>query len=326
MTTDVLVSEETVLDPEVRAFVDKLAQAGGPPIYTLSPKDARAVLSRLQAVPGPKPPADIEDRKIPGATLEIPIRIVRPRGATGPLPVVMYFHGGGWVLGDRDTHDRLVRELAAGSEAALVFVEYTPAPEAQYPVSIEQAYAATKWIATNGASLNLDVNRLAVAGDSVGGNMAAAVTLLAKRRGGPRIAFQLLYYPVTDAGLDTPSYHQFADGLWLTREAMRWFWDQYAPDRSVRGEPTASPLRATKADLTGLPPALIITDENDVLRDEGEAYARALAQAGVPVTATRYLGTIHDFVMLSPLAQTRATRGAIAQGAAALREALATRH
>jgi acetyl esterase len=228
--------------------------------------------------------------------------------------VVLYFHGGGWVLGDKETHDRLVRELATGAQATVVFVANTPAPEARYPVAIEQAYAATAWVARNGTAIGVDPARLALAGDSVGGNMVAAVTLLAKERQGPRIAFQLLFYPVTDASFDNASHTQFAEGPWLTRQAMGWFWDSYAPDVAVRNEPTASPLRASLAQLQGLPPALVITDENDVLRDEGEAYAHKLMAAGVPVTATRYLGAIHDFVLLNPIAQaTAALRAALAR-------------
>lgn len=233
----------------------------------------------------------------------------------------MYFHGGGWVLGDKHTHDRLIREIANGANAAVVFVNYTPSPEARYPIAIEEAYAATSWVAENAPALKIDPARLAVVGDSVGGNMAAAVTLLAKERGGPKIIFQLLFYPVTDANFETPSYQQFSGGPWLTREAMRWFWNQYAPDINVRAEPTAAPLKATTGQLEGLPPALIITGENDVLRDEGEAYARRLMQAGVQVTATRYLGTIHDFVMLNAITQTPAPRAAIAQANDALRKA-----
>ena len=205
----------------------------------------------------------------------------------------------------------------------MVFVDYTRSPEAQYPVAVEQAYAATKWVAENGATIKVDPSRLALVGDSVGGNMAAAVTLLAKQRRGPRITFQVLFYPVTDANCDTPSYSQFAEGPWLTRKAMEWFWDNYAPDVSIRKEPTASPLQATLDQLQGLPPALIITDECDVLRDEGEAYAHKLLEAGVPVTAIRYLGAIHDFVLLNPIAQSLPTRAAIAQAVDALRIAFA---
>jgi acetyl esterase len=234
----------------------------------------------------------------------------------------MYFHGGGWILGDRDTHDRLIREIAVGAETAVVFVEYARSPEARYPVAIEQAYAATRYVADNGAGLRVDPLRLAVAGDSVGGNMAASVTLMAKQRRGPKIALQLLFYPVTHAGFDTPSYTRFADGPWLTKRAMQWFWDAYLPDSASRNEPTATPLNASLDQLAGLPEALVMTDENDVLRDEGEAYARKLSNAGVRVTSMRYNGTIHDFVMLNALADTPATRAAIAQAVGALKTTL----
>ena len=186
---------------------------------------------------------------------------------------------------------------------------------------IEEAYAATEWVAEHGREIHVDTSSLAIVGDSVGGNMAAAVTLLAKKRGGPGIHFQVLFYPVTDAGFDTPSYEQFAEGYFLTRDGMKWFWDQYAPDASVRHEPTASPLQASVDELRGLPSALIIVDECDVLRDEGEAYARKLIEAGVQVTATRYLGITHDFVMLNAITDTPAARGAIAQACDALRQA-----
>ena len=205
----------------------------------------------------------------------------------------------------------------------MVFVNYTPSPEAQYPVPIEEAYAATRWVAENAASLNLDPSRLAVAGDSVRGCMAIAVTLLARERGGPKIDFQVLFYPVTDAGFETDSYHQFAEGYFLTREAMKWFWHHYAPDECARAQPTISPLRASAEHLQGLPPALVMVGEFDVLRDEVEEYAHKLSRAGVPVTVTRYLGTIHDFVMLNAIADTPAPRGAIAQATDTLRRVLA---
>jgi acetyl esterase len=309
------------LDPTVAAFVKGLEASGGPPLYTLSPTEARAVLTGIQSsVKVAKQPADIEDCAISGGpTGKVDLRIVRPRGVAGPLPIVMYTHGGGWILGDKETHDRLVREIATGAQAAVVFVDYTRSPEAHYPVAIEQAYAATSWAAQHGADAGLDASRLVVAGDSVGGNMATAVALLAKQRGGPKIGAQLLFYPVTDANFDTPSYQQFANGPWLTREGMKWFWDAYAPDIAARAEPTASPLRASLEQLAGLPPALIMTDENDVLRDEGEAYAHRLMQAGVPVMATRYLGTIHDFMMLNPIAESCPTRGAVAQAVETMR-------
>jgi acetyl esterase len=312
---------QPTLEPHTQHFVDSLA--GAPPIYTLSPADARSVLARAQSIPVGKPSSQIEDISLPvGPTGSVPIRIVRPTAIAEVLPVVMYFHGGGWVLGDRDTHDRLLREIAVGAQAAVIFVEYARAPEARYPVAIEQAYAATRYVVDNAASLRIDPLRLAVAGDSVGGNMTAAVTLMAKQRRGPRIAFQVLFYPVTAAGFETPSYMQFADGPWLTKRAMEWFWDAYLPDPAARNQTTATPLNASLDQLAGLPEALVITDENDVLRDEGEAYARKLSDAGVRVTSVRYNGTIHDFAMLNALADTPATRGAIAQAVAALRGTL----
>jgi acetyl esterase len=216
----------------------------------------------------------------------------------------------------------LARELANKANAAIVFVNYTPSPEAQYPIPIEEAYAATKWVAENGKSINVDASRLAIAGDSVGGNMAAAVTLLAKERGGPNIAFQALFYPVTDANFDSQSYIAYQEGYWLTREGMKWFWNNYAPNNATRKEPTVSPLQASIDQLKGLPPALVITEEFDVLRDQGEAYAHKLMQAGVSITVTRYLGTIHDFMMLNAIADTPAVRGAIDQASEMLKKKL----
>lgn len=308
------------IETTTKAFLEAINAKGGPQIYELSVEAARGVLSAAQAGQVPKQPADIEDRMIPGGPKnQIPIRIVRPKGSTATLPAVMYFHGGGWVLGDRDTHDRLVREIAHGAKAAVVFVDFTRSPEAKYPVAIEEAYAATKYVAENGGTLNLDSSRLAVAGDSAGGNMAAAVTLLAKERGGPKIGFQVLFYPVTNANFDTPSYHEFATGHFLTREAMKWFWHHYLPDDEAGKQLTASPLQSPVRHLKGLPAALVITGEFDVLRDEGEAYAHKLNEAGVDVTAVRYLGTIHDFVMLNAIASTPAARSAVALAAENLR-------
>jgi acetyl esterase len=312
-----------VLEPATQKFIDALAAAGGPPLYTLSPDAARDVLAGAQAQPVAKLPAAIEDTTFPvGPTGSVRIRIVRPQGASGALPVVMHFHGGGWILGDKETHDRMTREIAVGADAAVVFVDYERSPEARYPVAIEQAYAATKYVAEHGRELSVDPTRLAIVGDSVGGNMGAAVTLMAKERGGPKIAFQVLFYPVTDANFDTGSYNTFADGPWLTRPAMEWFWNAYLPDVTARKEITATPLNASLDQLKGLPDALVIVDENDVLRDEGEAYARKLSAAGVRVTSVRYNGTIHDFVLLNALTDTPAVRGALQQAADALKAAL----
>jgi acetyl esterase/lipase len=228
------------------------------------------------------------------------------------------------VFGNAHTHDRLVRELAIGADAAVVFPEYALSPEARYPVAIEQNYAVARWVVTDGAAHRLDPARIAVAGDSVGGNMSAALTLMAKDRGDVPLAAQVLFYPVTDASFDTGSYHQFATGYFLRRDAMQWFWDQYTTDPAQRAEITASPLRASTGQLAGLPPALVITAEADVLRDEGEAYASKLRAADVPVVATRYLGIIHDFVMLNALRGTNAADAAIGQAADYLRHALRT--
>jgi acetyl esterase len=311
------------LEQNARALLNDLKEQGGPPIYTLTPEKAREVLSTLQAsVPVQKLPADIENRTIPHGPdgKDVSITIVRPSNSGQEiLPVVIYIHGGGWILGGFDTHERLVRELANKANVAIVFVNYTPSPEAKYPIALEQAYAATKWVAQNGKSINVDSSRIAVLGDSVGGNLAAALTLLAKERGGPSIRFQVLFYPVTDASFDTTSYMKYEQGYWLTREAMKWFWNNYTSDQTNLKEPTVSPLQASIEQLSGLPPALIINGENDVLCDEGEAYALKLLQAGVRVTAVRYHGTIHDFVMLNAITDDPAPRGAIEQASQMLK-------
>jgi acetyl esterase len=311
------------LESKTQAFINTLNAQGGKPLYELSYADARKVLEDAQAVPVTKLPADIEDKVLPvGPGGETSVRIYRPQGAKGLLPVVMYFHGGGWVLGSKNTHDRLLRDLTNEANAAFVFVNYTPSPEAQFPVPIEQDYAATKYIAEHGKELGLDASRLAVAGDSVGGNMVAVVTQLSKERNGPTIRYQVLFYPVTDASLSQKSYEEFADGPWLTAAAMRWFWDAYAPNSEDRRKVTASPLSASVEQLRGLPPALIIVDENDILRDEGEAYARKLIEADVEVSAVRVLATFHDFALLNALAETPATKLAIQLASQKLAEAL----
>jgi acetyl esterase len=309
-----------VLEPESQEFVE--ATAAPPFLYELTPAEARKVLDDVQAAPIDKLP--VKDRwiTVPAGVGDVRVRIVRPPDAVGTLPVILYMHGGGWVLGNADTHDRLVRELADGTEAAVVFVEYDRSPEAQYPVAIEQGYATAQWIMREGDANQLDPERIAVAGDSVGGNMTAALALMANERGDVRFVQQSMYYPVTDAAMDTGSYEQFAEGYFLTAKAMAWFWDAYLPDVERRSEPFASPLRASDDQLAGLPPALVIVDEADVLRDEGEAYAARLRAAGVPVTTVRYDGITHDFMMLNPLSGTHATRAAVAQATAFLRKAL----
>ncbi|CZG50898.1 TPA: alpha/beta hydrolase fold domain-containing protein [Legionella pneumophila subsp. pneumophila] len=300
------------IEPKTWSFVEKIQNAGGKPIYDIPVAEGRAIFDQLQALPNEKPDVDVEDKTLPvGPGGKVDIRIVRPKGAKEALPVIMFFHGAGWVFGDYQTHGRLVREIAVGTHAAVVFVKYTLAPEAQYPTQIEESYAAMKYIAEHGKQFNLDTSRFVAAGDSVGGNMTSVMTLLAKERGGPKIDYQVLIYPVTDANFDNASYKEFAEGPWLTKKAMEWFWDKYLPNKEKRKEITASPLQASLEQLKGLPPALVITGECDVLRDEGEAYAHKLNAAGVTVTAVRHLGTIHDFLMLNDLSETPACRNAV---------------
>ncbi|MGW6014968.1 alpha/beta hydrolase [Streptomyces sp. NPDC055210] len=312
-----------VLEPAAAAFAE--ATANPPYLFDLGPAEGRKAVDEVQSGEIAEPAIDEEWITVPGGpTGEVRTRIVRPAGATGTLPVIVYIHGAGWVFGNAHTHDRLVRELAVGANAAVVFPEYDLSPEARYPVAIEQNWTVARWVATTGADHGLDASRIAVVGDSVGGNMAAALTLMAKERGDVALVQQVLFYPVTDASFDTGSYHQFAEGYFLRRDGMQWFWDQYTTDEKQRAEITASPLRATTEQLTGLPPALVITGEADVLRDEGEAYANKLREAGVPVTAVRYQGIIHDFVMLNALRGTHAAEAAISQAIAVLKSALAT--
>src|SRR4051812_16504230 len=309
-----------VLEPASHALSE--ATAGPPFLYELTPAQARAVVDELQAGPIDKLPVTDRWITVPADVGDVRVRIVRPPDAIGTLPVILYMHGGGWVLGNAGTHDRLVRELAVGTGAAVVFVEYDRSPEVQYPVALEQGYATARWIVNEGAANQLDPNRIAVAGDSVGGNMTATLTLMAKERGDVHFVHQSMYYPVTDAAMDTGSYEQFAEGYFLTAKMMEWFWDAYQPDLERRLEPFASPLRAGDERLAGLPPAFLIVGEADVLRDEGEAYAARLRAAGTPVTTVRYDGITHDFMMLNPLSDTYATRAAIAQAIAILRNAL----
>jgi acetyl esterase/lipase len=312
-----------VLESAAQAFAE--ATANPPFLPDLGPVEARKVLDDVQSGDITKPQVDEAWVKVPGGPAgEVDVRIVRPKDATGTLPVIVYTHGAGWVLGNAQTHDRLVRELATGTGAAVVFPEYTRSPEARYPQAIEECWTAALWVASGSAPVGLDSSRMAIAGDSVGGNLAIALTLLAKQRGGVTFRRQVLFYPVTDANFDTASYRQFAEGYFLRRDAMQWFWDQYAPDEAQREEITASPLRASLDQLAGLPPALVINGEADVLRDEGEAYANKLREAGVPVTAIRYQGIIHDFVMLNALRETHAADAAITQAVAFLSEGLAS--
>ncbi|MDD9370006.1 MAG: alpha/beta hydrolase [Acidimicrobiales bacterium] len=311
---------EVVLEPQAAEFA--AATADPPYLFDLGPEEGRKLVDDVQAGDVARPAVSDEWLTVDGGpTGSVLVRIVTPVDAADVVPVIVYLHGAGWVFGNAHTHDRLVRELAAGTGAAVVFPEYDLSPEVRYPTAIEQSYAVARWIVEHGADRGLDTTRIAVAGDSVGGNMAAALTLMAKERGDVSFVQQVLFYPVTDAAFDTASYQQFATGYFLRRDSMEWFWDQYTTDAIARAEITASPLRATTDQLTDLPPALVITAEADVLRDEGEAYANKLRAAGVPVVATRYQGVIHDFVMLNALRSTHAAQAAIDQAITTLRTA-----
>lgn len=311
-------SPTAVPDHQVKRFLDVLNTSGGKPMEQLSPENARQALINAQAN-AKLPPAEVSQKTINVDGKDISLTIVKPEGASGTLPVFMFFHGGGWILGDFPTHERLVRDLVAESGAAAVFVNYTPSPEAHYPAAINQAYAATRWVAEHGDEIGVDGSRLAVAGNSVGGNMATVVSLMAKEKGAPKIRFEVLMWPVTNANFETGSYKAYDKGYFLTRNMMKWFWDAYTKDATQRKDIHASPLMANEAQLKGLPPTLIQTAELDVLRDEGEAYGRKLDAAGVDVTVTRYNGMIHDFGLLNPLSQVPAVRSQISQAATELK-------
>ncbi|EPJ78138.1 MULTISPECIES: alpha/beta hydrolase [Pseudomonas] len=313
-------AESTYVEHQTQGFLNALAAGGGKPLEQLSPKDARAVLTGAQqSVKVDLSGVQVSDRSIKVAGESIGLKIVRPANVKGDLPVFMFFHGGGWVLGDYPTHERLIRDLVVNSGAVAVYVNYTPSPETHYPTAINQAYAATKWVAEHGKEIGVDGSRLAVAGNSVGGNMAAVVSLMAKEQNTPKLRFQLLLWPVTDAKFDTASYNEFAEGHFLTKGMMQWFWDSYTTNASERAQIHASPLQASTDQLRGLPPALIQTAGADVLRDEGEAYARKLDAAGVEVTAVRYNGMVHDYGLLNPLHQIPEVKAAMRQAGAELK-------
>ena len=321
MSTKIDPAENPSVDHHVRSFLKALNSSGGKPLETLPPAEARKVLVDAQAGAA-LPPCDVQERTITQDGIEVKITIVRPKDATQESPVFMFFHGGGWILGDYPTHERFVRDLVVDSGFPAVFVNYTPSPEAHYPVAINQAYAATKWVATNGGEIGVDGKRLALVGNSVGGNMTAVVAIMAKDKGGPEIKCQIMFWPVTDANFETGSYNEYFEGYFLTKPMMIWFWDAYTTDLEKRKEIYASPLQASLDELKGLPPSLVQTAGNDVLRDEGEAYARKLDQAGVDVTAVRYEGLIHDYGLLNALSNVPAVRDALHQAAETLRKHL----
>jgi acetyl esterase len=320
-----MIELKSGLEPASRQLLEFLNSAYSKEIEDMTVEEARQALSMLQRIgPLTMPDADVEDRAIPGgANGTIGLRIVRPKGNAQRLPVVLYFHGGGWVLGCKEDFERVVREIASAVPAAVVFVDYGRAPEAKFPAGLEDCYAATKYIAENGAALNLDSSRLAIAGDSAGGNFAAVVSRLAKERGGPAISLQVLFNPATDASSETPSMHEFAEGYFLTLKSTTWFGGHYLSDPQERFDPRVSPLLAAAEQLQGLPPAVVITSEFDILRDQGEQYAHKLLEAGIPVAAVRYLGTIHGFTILNALANTASARSAMALAYEHLRTAFA---
>ncbi len=314
--------KDPAIETGTKAFLKALNSSGGKPMETMTPADARKVLEGAQSsVTVDISGIDVSEKTIQQDGLSIKLYIVRPAGVAGTLPAFMFYHGGGWVLGDFSTHKRFVRDLVVYSGVAAVFVEYSRSPEAKYPQALNECYAALKWVGQHGSEIQVDGNRLAVAGNSVGGNLAAATALTAKDKNGPELRFQLLLWPVTDSNFETASYHQYASSRFLTRNMMIWFWDNYIP-KDKRTEIYAAPLKATLAQLKGLPPTLVQTAENDVLRDEGEAYARKLDEAGVFTTLVRVQGMIHDYGLLNPLANVPAVQSALRAAAAELKNAL----
>ncbi|WP_292009484.1 alpha/beta hydrolase [Chryseobacterium sp.] len=308
---------------DIRVFLNALNNSGGKPLETLPMQDERNVLINAQkSVKFDYSDIEESERTITQDGQTVKIHIVKPKGAKKDLPVFMFFHGGGWILGDYPTHKRLVRDLVVNSGAVAVFPDYTPSPEARFPVAINQAYAATKWVAANGKQIGVDGSRLAVAGNSVGGNMAAVVALMAKDKNGPKLKQQVLLWPVTDADFSRPSYTKYAQERFLTAPLMKWMWDNYLPDTAERKNKYASPLEASLDELKGLPPALVQIAENDILHDEGLAYGRKLDEAGVPTTIQEYRGFIHDYGMLNPLANIPAVQVSIEQAAIVLKDAL----
>lgn len=311
-----------VLEPEAKELCE--ATDPHPRIYEVPPEEGRKILADLQSGEGVERP-DVDEEWVDvdaGEWGTVRTRIIRPKGSTGPLPVVFYIHGAGWVFGDEHTHDRLFRELVVGAGAAGVFPVYDRAPEKGYPTQVEQNFAVGQWLLEHGVEYSLDTSRVAVTGESVGGCMSAVFALMNKDRGGLDLKAQVLLYPVANADFDTPSYLQFAEGYYLTREGMQWFWDAYTTDPAQRAEKYASPLQASLEDLRGLPRTLVITDEADVLRDEGEQYANKLREAGVDVTSVRVAGMVHDFLLLDSLRDTKAANVARGLAIDALKTAL----
>jgi acetyl esterase len=317
------VADDPRLSKETKAFLALLNSGDAPPLEALPPLEARQVLVNAQTtVKVDLSGIDESEKTIITEGYSIALNIVRPEGVKGTLPVFMFIHGGGWVLGDYPTHQRMVRDLVVLSGFAAVFVNYTRTPDAQYPQAINEIYAATKWVAEHGEEIDVDGKNLAIVGNSVGGNMTTVTTLMAKAKGSPQIKLQILMWPIVDANFETDSYQQFGEKRFLTTSSMKWMYDLYTTNLEKRKEIYASPLQATIEQLKGLPPVLIQVAESDILRDEGEAYGRKLDEAGVKVTTVRYNGMIHDFGLLNGLAELPATRSLFVQTAAELKKYL----
>ena len=304
--------QTSVLDPTIRKFVDQLRASKATPVYRLAPEVARAHLEITQGCSVHPSGIDENTLRISASTGDIDIYVARPGHTEGPTSAILYFHGGGWVVGNRFTHARLTRDLARASGATVLFVEYGLSPENKFPVAIDQAYAALEYVYAHSGDFGIDPSRIVLAGDSSGANLATVACLLTGQRHGPTIMGQLLFYPTVSAAMDTASYQEFSEGPWLTRRSMDWFWKQYLPGSTDRMNPLVSPLSASASELGSFPATLLITAECDVLRDEGEAYARKLMEAGVEVTMARFGGAIHDFMMLNAIADSAPTCAAIA--------------
>jgi acetyl esterase len=316
------VADDPRLSRETREFLKGLNSVGVA-LEKLSPLEARQVLVDAQAsVKVDLSGIEESEKTITADGYTITLNIVRPEGVKGTLPVFIFIHGGGWVLGDYPTHKRMVRDLVVLSGFAAVFVNYTRTPDAQYPQAINEIYAATKWVAEHGEEIGVDGKNLAIVGNSVGGNMSTVTTLMAKEKRGPHIKLQILFWPIVDADFETDSYHQFGDKRFLTVPTMKWMYDMYIADPARRKDIYASPLQATIEQLQGLPPALVVVAESDILHDEGIAYGRKLDEAGVDVTLVQYEGMIHDFGLLNGLAELPATRSLFVQAAAELKKYL----
>ena len=316
-------STDSAIEVQTKAFLKALNTSGGKPMETMQPADARKVLEGAQSSVKPDiSGVEVSEKTITQDGITVKLFIMRPSGIKETLPAFMFFHGGGWVLGDFPTHQRFIRDLVVNSGAVAVHAEYSRSPEAKYPTAVNECYAAAKWVSEHGSEINVDGKRLAIVGNSVGGNLTAAVALMAKNKKGPEFKMQVLFWPVTDASFETVSYNKYANDRFLTKNMMKWFWDNYAPDTNQRNEIYASPLRATADEIKGLPPTLVQTAENDVLRDEGEAFARKLNEAGVPVSLVRYQGMIHDYGLLNPLATIPEVQSALLYAGAELKKAL----